>query len=112
MKLLKQAIEQYNLDNSNTLVYEYVQFPLWFNRFLEALEINHIIPPDYISESCEDGFLWCDSRKDGGVRIETTTHPYVNDSTPRMTIEGIEESHEVVSRVLLQHNVQYTPQSP
>lgn len=112
MDLLKRATEQYNLDNSKTIVYEDVQFPLGFNLFLEALEINHMIPPNYTSESYEGGFMWCDSRRTGGVRIETTTHPYVNNSTPRMTIEGIEESQERVSRVLFQHGVKYTLQSP
>jgi hypothetical protein len=112
MKLLKQATEQYNLDNSTVVIYENVQFPLGFNHFLEALEINHLVPADYTRESCSGGVLWCDARKDGGVRIETMTHPYVNNSTPRMIIEGVEDSQRAVSRVLTQHGVKYTPYVP
>jgi hypothetical protein len=113
MKLLKQATEQYNLDNTTRIVYEDVHFPLGFMLFLETLEIHRLIPADYVSESTEVGYMWCDTRKDGGVMVETSDHPLTtNNRTGICTIEGSEESLEVVQRVLTQHNVTYTSSYP
>jgi hypothetical protein len=109
VKLLKQATEQYNLDNSKQIVYENVHFPLGFVVFLDALEIHHLIPANYVSESCETGFVWCDTRRDGGVRIETSSHPLTHDNhTESVLIEGVDESLDIVKKVMQQHGVTTT----
>lgn len=109
MKLLKQATEQYNLDNTKRIVYTDVHFPLGFMLFLEALEIHHLIPADYVGESTTFGFTWCDTRKDGGIMIETSQHPLTNDnSTKCIVIEGSEQSLDLVNKVMTQHGVKIT----
>lgn len=115
MKMLKQATEQHNLDNSTVVIYGNVHFPQGFVCFLEALELHHVVPSSHLGESLsvENGFLWCDNRKEGGIRLETSTHPYVHDNvTERMIVEGVEESQQIVLRVLVQHGVTFTPVFP
>jgi hypothetical protein len=109
MKLHEQATEQNNLKQSKRIVYENVHFPMGFTKFLESLVLNHLVPDSYLSESSSFGFTWCDTRKDGGIMIETSQHPLIhNDRVTRFAVEGIQESLDLVENLMTQNGVTYT----
>jgi hypothetical protein len=107
MSLHKQISEQYFLDRSQRVVYEQVTFTQGFQQFLESLEQAKLLKN---VERTKTGstYIWGDSRKFGGVKMETSSHPLTsNNFTSNLVFEGTPEALTQITRLLLVSDVEH-----
>lgn len=108
MKLLRQFEGNRFLSQAQSKTYSDVNFVNGFARFLEALKHNNIIESEPKRIIVDGKHVWMDEVYTGGIRLETTKHPLVNDNAAGdITIVGSADDLSMFERLMEQHEVEY-----
>lgn len=109
MKLIKQLETYRNHLVAKTTTYKNVTFPNSFASFLEALQLEHLIPTD--AKRTVDGgkWRWADGVGDGMLLVETTKHPLLSrtHNAGDVTVVGNKDMLERFEALLRLHEAKY-----
>jgi predicted nucleotidyltransferase len=107
MKMLKQFKSAENHKLAEMVVYENVQFPNGFSRFLDAIEMEGLADDNH-SIQVDNKYQWANKIGTGGIKLETTSYPYVQNSTNGdMIVMGSKQSLEIFQSIVERHHVSY-----
>jgi len=109
MKLIKQLETYRNHLVAKTVTYKNAAFPNSFASFLEALQIEHLIPTDAKRVTVGGKLQWADGVGDGMLLIETTKHPLLHPThnAGDVTVIGSKNMLERFDALLQLHEVEY-----
>jgi hypothetical protein len=106
--MLKQFRAKEHIKAAKQLVYENTVFPNGFIKFLDALLTEQVVEDECERQLKGDTYIWVDKVRDGGIKIETTKHPFGGvGSAGMLTITGPKNQLEVVQSILERHRVKY-----
>lgn len=107
MSMLKQFNEQQNFDNAKQQSYQNVNFPQGFFQFMEALEIEQLVKVDQMRKQVGNLNRWTDDVGLGGIRLETSLRPWINNNIDKVIVTGSQDSLSVFNNLLERYSVQY-----
>ncbi len=108
MSMLKQFRAKEYIEAAKQVVYENAKFPNGFSKFLDALLTEQVTEGECIRQLKGDTYFWIDEVSGGGIKIETTKHPYGGYSDAgTLTITGPNKQLEVVQSIVERHSVEY-----
>ncbi len=110
MEMLRSFRQNEHIANAKQVVYKHTYFPNGFARFLGALQVEQLVTDDTkCSLVNEGGYRWVNNVKSGGILVETTTHPYINNNKAgNLIITGPVKYLEIVHSIVERHQVSYT----
>lgn len=103
MKLHKMIDGTIKQNQARVKTYSSTKFGSNFTAFMEALEMERLIPIERIRNKTNEGHVWIDRVKQGGIAIITSNHPLLEggnagDLIIRGTKNGIELFENVLKR--------------
>lgn len=108
MKLLKQFEENRNLSNAKQKTYTNVVFPNGFAVFLEALKNQKLVINEPTRTFIDNKHRWADDVRLGGIAVETTAHPLVNNNNAgTVTFIGNADALSMIDQLFEQHEVDF-----
>lgn len=106
MDMIQDFNKQHNLQTAKQVTYKNVSFPNGFGPFIEALIIEQFVPDDATGIATTSGYLWTDKVAEGGIKLETSRHPFVNNDID-MNISGSQDSLDVIQNILERHTAKF-----
>lgn len=107
MSMFKTFNEQQKLQTATQVIYDNVQFPNGFRPFLEALVIESITTKEPSSSPQPGGYVWLDEVASGGIKLVTTSHPYLHQLSEQVIFEGQRDELDIIQNLLTRHGVIY-----
>jgi predicted nucleotidyltransferase len=108
MDLIKRFTEQNTLSRAKQLTLTDVKFPNGFANFMESLIAAGLIS-EYSRTSLDGRYRWVDTRKTGGVLLETTEHPLLTGQyAGDVTVVGVNEAIQIFEMVAKTNGVTHS----
>ena len=79
MKLHKMIDSTIKQNQAKVRMYAATQFGSNFTAFMEALEMDNLVPVERVRTKVATGHLWSNTINEGGIAIVTTKHPLLED---------------------------------
>lgn len=101
MKLHKMIDGTIKQTQAKVRKYASTQFGSNFAAFMEALEMDNLIPVERTRVKTADGHVWSDRVREGGIAVVTSKHPMLeNGKAGDVTVSGNKYEIEVFESIL------------
>lgn len=81
MRLHKMIDSTVKRSQAKVKTYSTAQFGSNFTAFMEALEMDNLVPIERVRVKTNEGHMWSNTINEGGIAIVTTKHPLLEDGT-------------------------------
>lgn len=101
MKLHKQIDSTIKHNQAKVRTYSSTQFGSKFAAFMEALEMDKLVPAERTRIKTATGHRWSDTIAEGGISIVTSSHPLMeNGKAGDITVTGSKNGIELFENIL------------